>query len=123
MARFLPFSFLVLVGSLFGLSWIITQIDPETASWYIFGAVVFLIFLFLLNFLGLILYFVRTKFYRTYSANWYAKTSFKMAFFVAAFIALVSILAILQLVSTLNVALAILAVTLFAFWSYLGIKK
>jgi len=46
-----------------------------------------------------------------------------MAFFVALFAALAATLAILQLVNTFNMALAILVVILFATWSYLGKKS
>jgi len=66
------------------------------------------------------MYFARTRLYKRYSANWYFYTSFKMAFFVALFVAIVATLTIIQLVTLLNVALTILAVSLLAFWSYLG---
>lgn len=122
MARFLPFSFLAAFASLFGLAWIITGTDPENVAWYIFALFVVLIFLFLINILGLILYFLRTKLYKRYSASWYFYTSYKMAFFVAVFVAVAAILAILDLVSTLNVVLAIVAIALFAIWSFLGKK-
>ena len=120
MLRLLPLAFLIAVASLFGLSWIIVEVDPKSASWYVFVLLVILIFTSTFCLLGLILYFLRTRLYKRYSANWYVKTSFKMAFFVAAFVALSATLAILQLVTLFNVLLAILAVSLFAVWSYLG---
>lgn len=120
MANFLPFVFLFFVASLFGLAWIVIQIDPDSAAWYFFALFVFFLFAAVWGFLGLVLYFLRTRFYRRYSANWYFKTSFKMAFFMALFIAVAAILAILELVTILNVVLAIVALSLFAIWSYLG---
>ena len=123
MARILPITFLILCLSLFGMSWIVIEIDPTVARWYVFTLLVFLIFTSVFCFLGLALYFIRTRFYRRYSARWYVYTSFKMAFFVALFVALVAALAILQMVTTLNITLAILAVSLFAIWSYLGKKN
>ncbi|KKS03815.1 hypothetical protein A2W45_02400 [Candidatus Curtissbacteria bacterium RIFCSPHIGHO2_12_41_11] len=123
MVRFLPFAFLIAVASLFGLSWIIVEVDPKSAPWYVFVLLVILIFTSTFCLLGLILYFLRTRLYKRYSANWYVKTSFKMAFFVALFLALAATLAILQLVTLFNVLLAILAVVLFAVWSFLGKKS
>lgn len=120
MVRLLPFVFLVLCASLFGLSWIVIEVNPDSASWYIFVLVVILIFTSVFCLLGLILYFLRTRFYRRYSVKWYVYTSFKMAFFVALFVALIAALAVLQLISLFNVILAISAVSLFAVWSYLG---
>src|SRR3989344_3838380 len=120
MVKFLPFSFLLLFASIFGLTWIVVEVDPDSAAWYIFALFVSLLFLLVFNLLGLILYFVRTRFYRRYSANWYFKTSYKMSFFIAFFVAIAAGLAILELVTTFNVVLGILAVSLFAFWSYLG---
>src|SRR3990167_11291899 len=123
MVRLLPLAFLIVVASLFGLAWIVIDVDPKSAPWYIFTALVILIFTLVFCFLGLLLYFLRTRFYKRYSANWYVKTSFKMAFFVALFLTLATTLAILQLVTLFNVALAILAVVLFAIWSFLGRKS
>jgi len=123
MLRLLPLAFLIAVASLFGLSWIIVEVDPKSASWYVFVLLVILIFTSTFCLLGLILYFLRTRLYKRYSANWYVKTSFKMAFFVALFLALAATLAILQLVTLFNVLLAILAVVLFAVWSFLGKKS
>src|SRR3989344_765483 len=120
MVRILPFAFLILCASLFGLFWIILEVDPDSAAWYVFVFLIFLIFLAVFCFLGLLLYFLRTRFYKRYSAKWYVYTSFKMAFFLALFLALAATLAILQLVTLFNVVLAILAVSLFAVWSYLG---
>lgn len=122
MSRFLPFVFLISVASIFGIAWIVTSVDPEGAKWYFFGLFDLLLFIVVWGLGGLLLYFARTRLYRRYSANWYFYTSFKMAFFVAAFLAVSVVLAILQLVTTLNIVLAILAIVLFAFWSYLGKK-
>ena len=72
------------------------------------------------GFLGLVLYFVRTKLHKRYSSIWYFKTSFKMAFFVAAFIAVSAVFAILDLITKKNIILTITALILFAVWSYLG---
>ena|SRR3990167_7324953 len=120
MSRYLPFVFLASVTSLFGVAWIVAGVDPNSAPWYIFALLVFLIFAAVFGFLGLLLYFVRIRFYRQYSVDWYIKTSFKMAFFVALFVGLVSALAVLKMVSTINLVLVILVVCLLAWWSYLG---
>ncbi len=123
MARLLPLVFLISIASAFGIAWIIYGVDPNNTPWYIFGLLVFLVFVSIFGLLGLILYFVRIRFYRRYSVNWYIKTSFKMALFVALFVALVATLAILGLVSLANLILAGAAVSLFAIWSYLGKKS
>ncbi|MBI2594339.1 hypothetical protein HYW39_01440 [Candidatus Curtissbacteria bacterium] len=120
MSKLLPFSFLIAVGSLFGLAWIVTSVDPYGAAWYIFALFLICIFFLLFCAIGLLLYFVRTRFYKRYSANWYVYTSFKMAFFVALFADLVVTLSLLKLITLFNVVLAILAVSLLAVWSYLG---
>lgn len=120
MSKLLPFVFLIWVVSVFGLAWIVTAFDPEAASWYIFVLFILLLFASVWGILGLAAYFARTRLYRRYDPNWYFKTSFKMAFFMALFIAVAAILAILELVTLLNVALAIVALALFAVWSYLG---
>jgi len=122
MVRVLPLAFLILCASLFGLAWIVVEVDPDTAVWYLFVLLVFLTFLIVFSFLGLLLYFLRTRFYKRYNSNWYVSTSFKMALFIAAFVTLTAALAILQLVTLFNVILAILAVSLVAVWSYLGKK-
>lgn len=122
MSKFLPFVFLISATSLFGIAWIVIQVDPATAPWYIFALFDLSLFVTVWGIFGLILYFVRTKFYKRYDANWYARTSFKMAFFVAFFVAIAAILAILQLVTIFNIILAIVAVALLAIWSYLGKK-
>jgi hypothetical protein len=122
MSKVLPFIFLVSVLSLFGISWIVVGVNPDNAPLYIFAVLIFLIFLATFGFLGLILYFLRTRFYKRYSAKWYFYTSFKMALFVAVFAGLISILAILRLITVFNIALLILAIILFALWSYLGKK-
>lgn len=116
----LPFIFLTSIFSLFGLFWIITDVDPETAPIWIFALFVLLLFVTVFGFLGLIIYFLRTRFYRRYDVNRYIFTSFKMAFFVALFAAIAASLAIFDLISVFNVSLAILSIALFAVWSYLG---
>ena len=118
----LPLIFLISTFSLFGLSWIVTEVDPETAPVWIFALFVFLLFAVVFGFLGLIIYFLRTRFYKRYDVNWYIFTSFKMAFFVALFVAIAATLAIFDLVSLFNVSLAIVSIALFAVWSYLGKK-
>ena len=120
MSRFLPFVFLASFASVFGLAWIIVGVDPNNAPWYIFVLLVALIFLTVFGFLGLLLYFVRIRFYRRYSVDWYIKASFKMAAFVALFVGFVATLAVLKLVSNINLVLVILVVCLLALWSYLG---
>ena len=118
----LPIIFLISTFSLFGLFWIVTDIDPETAPLWIFALFVFLLFVGVFGFLGLIIYFLRTRLYRRYDVNWYIFTSFKMAFFVALFVAIAATLAIFDLISLFNISLAILSIALFAVWSYLGKK-
>ena len=85
MVRLLPIAALVAFFSLFGLLWIVIGVDPGEAPLYIFG--LFVLFLFVTSFcaFGTLLYFLRTRLYKRYSANWYFKTSFKMAFFIALF--------------------------------------
>lgn len=122
MSRFLPLVFLISSFSFFGIVWIVWSVDPDVAAWYFFALLIMLIFIALFGYLGLILYFLRTRLYRRYSANWYVYTSFKMAFFVAGFSSMVAILALLQLISILNIILLISAFSLIAFWSYLGKK-
>src|SRR3990167_6067769 len=95
----LPLIFLTSTFSLFGLSWIVSEVDPETAPVWIFAIFVSLLFVAVFGFLGLIIYFLRTRLYRKYDVNWYIFTSFKMAFFVALFAAIVATLAIFDLVS------------------------
>src|SRR3989344_33785 len=118
----LPLIFLTSTFSLFGLSWIVSEVDPEIAPIWIFALFVFLLFVTVFGFLGLIIYFLRTRLYRRYDVNWYIFTSFKMAFFAAVFIAIAATLAIFDLVSLFNVSLAILSIALFAIYSYLGKK-
>ena len=118
----LPLIFLTSTFSLFGLSWIVSEVDPEIAPIWIFALFVFLLFAVVFGFLGLVIYFLRTRLYRRYDVNWYIFTSFKMAFFVALFVSISATLAIFDLVSLFNVSLAILSITLFAVWSYLGKK-
>jgi len=52
--------------------------------------------------------------------NWYARTSLKMAFLVALFIAVLTTLGMLQLITVFNMALAAIAIGIFMFWAYLG---
>ena len=99
-----------------------TEIDPDSAPVWIFALFIFLLFVTVFGFLGLIIYFLRTRLYRRYDINWYIYTSFKMAFFVALFVAISATLAIFDLVSLFNVFLAILSIALFAVYSYLGKK-
>jgi len=120
MTKLLPFVFLISVSSLFGLFWIVVGVNPDFAPWYIFALLILLIFVSIAGLLGLILFFVRTKFYKRYSVKWYITTSFKMAFFIAFFVALASALAVLELISVFNLVLAGLAVSLFAIYSFLG---
>lgn len=122
MHRLLPFAFLISSASLFGIAWIVVDVDPDSAPWYIFALLVVLIFLFIFNFLGTFLYFVRTRFYKKYDRRWYFKTSFKMAFFIAIFISLLAALSILQLVTLVTIGASILLVGLLAVWVYLGKK-
>lgn len=122
MHRLLPFAFLISAFSFFGLAWIIVGVDPDSAPWYIFALFVGLIFIFVFNFFGTGLYFIRTKFVKNYDRRWYVKTSFKMAFFVALFLAILTALAILQLISLLTGIASIMAVGLLAVWVYLGKK-
>src|SRR3989344_406047 len=118
----LPLVFLTSTFSLFGLSWIVSEVDPETAPVWTFAIFVSLLFVTVFGFLGLVIYFLRTRLYRRYDVNWYIFTSFKMAFFVALFVAIAAALAIFDLISVFNISLAILSIALFAVWSYLGKK-
>ncbi|MEK7581415.1 MAG: hypothetical protein AAB512_03970 [Patescibacteria group bacterium] len=122
MSRFLPLVFLVSIFSLFGIVWIIWDVDPTNAPLYVFAILTLLVTLAVWGFLGLSLYFIRTRFYRRFSKNWYIYTSFKMAFFVALFAGLACGLTVIKLISIFNLMLAILAVGLFATWSFLGKK-
>ncbi len=122
MARILPLIFLVSVIALFGISWIVVGVNPDDAPFYIYAILILFIFLATFGFLGLVLYFLRTRLYKRYSAKWYFYTSFKMAFFVGVFAGLISILAVLRLITFFNIALLIVALILFALWSYLGKK-
>lgn len=123
MSKLFPLIFLASVFSVFGLVLLVWYTDPESAPWYIFALFSILVFGTIWGLLGTVLYFVRIRFYRRFSAKWYFETSFKMAFFVAGFISLVTILAILQLVTILNLVLAVSAICLFALWSFLGKKN
>jgi len=121
-AKLLPFIFLIAAGSLFGLAWMITLVDPQKAAWYILALFVLLLFAFVFSFLGLILFFTRTKIHGRMHLdnNWYARTSLNMAFLVALFIAVLTTLGMLQLITVFNMALAAIAIGIFMFWAYLG---
>src|SRR3989338_762135 len=120
MSWLLPFTLLLAFLSLFGISWIVFDYDPQSSPWYILTGMIFFIFILVLCTLGLLIYFVRTRRYRRYSANWYFKTSFKLAFFAALLVAIYVTLSILKIVNTFNVLAAFLGVGLFALWAYLG---
>lgn len=120
MYRLLPFAFLLAFASIFGIAWVVVSFDPDKAPFYIFALFVLLVFIACFCLLGLILYFIRTRFYKRYSGNWYFKTSFKMAFFIALFVTIAVILAILQLITTFNVILTIIVVSLLAIYTYIG---
>lgn len=122
MNKFLPLVFLVCAASAFGLSWIVASADPDTIPWIMFGVFFALLFIFVFSALGLIFYFIRTKFLRKFSSKWYFHSSFKMAFFVAVFLTVVAILAAIKLMTIFNILLLIIAISLFAIWSYLGKK-
>lgn len=100
----------------------ITLVDPQKAAWYILALFVLLLFAFVFSFLGLILFFTRTKIHGRMHLdnNWYARTSLKMAFLVALFIAVLTTLGMLQLITVFNMALAAIAIGIFMFWAYLG---
>lgn len=123
MQKFLPLAVLASFFSLFGILRIVVEVDPETNPWHFFAIFIFLTFLFSLCFLGTILYFVRTKFYKKYERGWYLKTSFKMSFFVAFFLSLVALLGVLKLITLINISLALLVVVIFALYSYLGKRR
>ncbi len=123
MSRLLPFTFLAAFASLFGIAWIVIATDPKTAPWHIFAIFDALLFVFVFCALGMLLYFIRTRFYKRYDPSWYFKTSFKMAFFGALFVAVVAQLTISQLLNLFNLFGVIVVVGLFAFWSYLGKKR
>jgi amino acid transporter len=123
MHRLLPLVFLSAFATLFGLMWIVIVADPHSSPWYIFAGFDLLLFSFVFCALGMFLYFVRIRFYKRYDPSWYFKTSFKMAFFAALFLAIIVQLTISQLLTLFNLLGVILAVGLFAFWSYLGKKN
>lgn len=120
MSKLLPFSFLIAFFSVFGLAWIVVGVDPDTAPFYSFILFVGLLFLSIFNLLGLLLYFLRTRFIKNYEKNWYIRSSFKMAFLIALFIAILALLVILQLITLVTGIAAIMAVGLLAVWMYLG---
>lgn len=123
MSRYLPFIFLASVLCVFSITLIIWYVNPDTARWYLFALVIALVFAASWGLAGTGLFFLRTRFYKRYSSKWYFETSFKMAFFAALFMAFIAALGVLKLISTFNLFLAIVAVSLFALWSYLGKSK
>jgi len=122
MSKFLPLVFLVCAAAAFGISWIVFSVNPDTKPWLMFAVFFGFLFIFVFSSLGLIFYYLRTRFLRRFSQKWYFNTSFKMAFFVAVFVTFAAILAALKLVSVFNILLLIFAISLFAIWSYLGKK-
>ncbi len=123
MTRFLPLVFLISVFSLFGIIWIIWDVDPDTAKAQTFALLIMLVFIAIFGFLGLIIYFVKSKFNRRVNPTTYVFSCFKVSFFVALFIALLATLAVLKLISAFNLFLVVSAVGLFGLYVYLGKKK
>ena len=123
MTRFLPLVFLVSVFSLFGVVWIIWDGDPDTAKVQTFALLITLVFIAIFGLLGLIIYFVMSKFNRRVNPTTYVFSCFKVSFFVALFIALLATLAVLKLISAFNLFLVVSAVGLFGLYVYLGKKK
>ena len=123
MSKLFPLIFLVSTFSLFGISWIIYSVDPDTASWYFFVLLVGLAFLAIFGYLGLLIYFFRTRFVKRFDAAAYFKMSFKVSFFVAAFSSVVLTLKLLKILSVFNLILVICALALFAVYSFWGGKK
>lgn len=122
MSRFLPFLFLVSIFSLFGIAWIIWDIDPDTAKAQTFALLITLVFATIFGFLGLVIYFVRSRFNRRINPASYIFSCFKISFIVALLVALLAALAVLKLVSAFNLFLVFGAVALFALYVYLGKK-
>lgn len=123
MHRFLPFTFLSFIASVFGILWIVIEVNPDTKPIQFFALFSFLLFLAIWMGLGTFFYFVRTKFQRKFEPNWYFKTSFKMAFFAALFAGLSSFLVLMELLNFFNLFLVVTVVLIFAFWLYLGKKR
>lgn len=122
MQKFLPFTFLGFIGSVFGILWIVFEVDPDPKPIHFFALFSFLVFLATWMGLGTFLYFARTKLYKKFEPNWYFKTSFKMAFFTALFAGLSSFLILMDLMSLFNLFLVVAVVVMFALWVFLGRK-
>lgn len=123
MSRFLPFLFLVSIFSLFGIAWIIWDVDPDTAKAQTFALLVTLVFVTIFGFLGLLIYFVRSRFNKRINPAIYIFSCFKISFFVAVVVVLLATLSILKLASLFNLFLVLGSVLLFAVYVYLGKKK
>lgn len=126
MMRFLIFLiFLIGLASLAGLSGIIIFVDPTVVNPLIFPVFVFLVFLNVFVFLGLVTYLVRTKIASKHleDKKHYVKQSFSGAFFVGLLAAIVATLGILRIINIFNLIASILAVVLFASWIYLGRRR
>ena len=122
MDKLLPFSFLIAFFSFFGIAWIIFDTDPDTSKYYIYILLVFLIFLLLWNFLGLIFYLFMIRINRRVDPAKYVFSSYKISLLIATFVSVFAILAILKLISTLNIALVVLSLVCFVIYNYLGKK-
>lgn len=121
--KYLPFIFLISTFSLFGIIWIIFDFDPDIAPWYLFATFVCLSFITITGFAGTLLYIGRMRLRRRHDASGYMKSSFKIAFFTAAFFTIILVLDILKLMNSINAFLAFLTISLFALWSYMGTKS
>lgn len=123
MSGFLPLVFLVSIFSLFGIAWIVWDVDPDTATVQTFVLLITLVFINIFGFLGLVIYFVRSRFSRRVNPASYIFSCFKVSFFAACLVSLLATLAVLKLVSAFNLFLVFGAVILFALYVYLGKKK
>lgn len=125
MAKLLPLIFFAALLSLGGLLFMIFNVDPASAAWYVFVFFVALVFSFVTFMLTVVLYLVRVRIYsrKFLDNNWYATTSFKMAVFIALFAAGATTLAILQLATLFNLAILVVAISLLGVWVYLGKRK
>jgi len=121
--KFLPLAFLVSIFSLFGIVWIIWDVDPDAAKVQMFVLLIILVFVAIFGFLGLAIYFVKSKFNKRVNPVSYIFSCFKISFFVACLVALLATLAVLKLVSAFNLFLVVGAVFLFALYFYLGKRK
>lgn len=121
-AKLLPVIFFLALLSLGGLLFVIFNVDPTGAQWYVFALFAALVFTFATFMLTVVLYLIRIRIYsrQFLDNNWYAVTSFKMAVFIALFAAGATTLAILQLATLFNLGALIVAISLLAVWIYLG---